>query len=78
MRLLNLIRDALDFFRPLNRLDFGEFGVMFRDGDGNMVPMDQADMDDLKFGVERDISAFWLIEESKAVALYGEAILKPQ
>lgn len=72
MRLLNLIRD---FFRPL---DFGEFGVLVRDGNGNFVPMDQADMDDLKSEVRELERDFWFKKEAEAFATYGEAILKLQ
>ncbi len=70
-----LIRDTLDFFRPL---DFGEFGVLVRDEAGNMVPMDQAYMDDLKAEVHEMEKDFWLRKEAEAFATYGGAILQPQ
>ena len=78
-RLLNLIQDSfLDFFRPLKHEDFGEFGVLVRDESGKLVPMDQADMDDLKAEVDENVSTYWLQKQSEAFAIYGEAILKPQ
>jgi hypothetical protein len=77
-RLINLIRDAIDFFRPLNREDFGEFGVLVRDEDGNMVPMDQGYFDNLKADVDERVEDFWFQKEAEAFAIHGEAILKSQ
>jgi hypothetical protein len=77
-RLLDLILDAWDFFRPLKREEFGEFGIMFRNKDGNFVPMVQADMDALKADVDERIEDFWFRHEAKAFETHGEAILKPQ
>jgi hypothetical protein len=76
-RLLNLIQDAIDFFKPAP-VDFGKFGVLVRDEAGNLVPMDQAYMDDLKAEVHEGIKAFWLKKQAEAFATYGEAILRPQ
>lgn len=71
-RLFNLI---FNFFQPL---DFGEFGVLVRDENGNVVPMDQAYFDKLKAGVHKDIEHFWVSKQAEAFAIHGEAILKPQ
>ena len=76
-RLLNLIQDAIDFFKPAP-VDFGEFGVLIRDESDNLVPMDQAYMDNLKAEVHESTKAFWLKKQAEAFATYGEAILKPQ
>jgi hypothetical protein len=76
-RLINLIRDAIDFFRPAP-VDFGEFGVLVRDESGNMVPMDQAYFDHLKDDVDERVADFWFRHEAKAFATHGEAVLKPQ
>ena len=59
-------------------LDFGEFGVLVRDAAGNMVPMDQAYMDNLKATVHEGIEDFWVSKQAEAFATHGEAILKPQ
>ncbi len=72
-KLFNLIQD---FFSP--KVDFGEFGVLVRDESGNLAPMDQAYMDDLKVEVQGLQEDFWNWKEAEAFATYGEAILKPQ
>ncbi|KKN88773.1 hypothetical protein LCGC14_0243800 [marine sediment metagenome] len=74
-RLLSMIQDA---FRPLQREDFGEFGVMVRNESGNLVPMTQAYMDDLKAEVHEMEEDFWFQKQAEAFATHGEAILKPQ
>jgi hypothetical protein len=76
-RLFNLVRDAIDFFRPMNT-DFGEFGVLVLDEDDNFVPMDQAYFDDLKADVHERQEDFWFQKQAEAFATHGEAILKPQ
>jgi hypothetical protein len=77
-RLFDLILDAWDFFRPLKREDFGEFGVLVRDEDDNMVPMDQAFFDALAADVHEREDDFWFQLQAEAFATHGEAILKPQ
>ena len=76
-RLFDLILDAWDFFRPLKRGDFGEFGVLIRDGD-SFIPMDQAYMDKLKDETDESIKDFFFREEAKAFEIHGEAILRLQ
>lgn len=75
-RLLSLLQDAIEYFR--SPLDFGEFGVLVRDGDGNLVPMDQDDMYDLKTEVEKSEADFWSKKQAEAFATHGSAILKLQ
>lgn len=74
-KLFKLVRD---FFRALKREDFGEFGVKVQDESGNLVPMDQAYMDNLKAEVHELEKNFWLRKQAEAFATHGEAILKPQ
>lgn len=76
-RLWNLILDAWDFFRPVDT-DFGEFGVLVRDEDGNFVPMDQAHLDNMKADLDERIEDFWFQKEAEAFETHGEAILKMQ
>lgn len=77
-RLIDFIRDALDFFRPV---DFGEHGILVRDETGNLVPMDDAFMERMKAETHEAIEAiedFWFQKEAEAFETHGEAILRPQ
>ena len=74
-RIFNLVRDAIDFFRPV---DFGDHGILVRDESGNLVPMDDAFMERMKAEVDEGIEDFWFQKEAEAFAVHGEGILNTQ